>query len=61
MFLKLKCCLNFEQDFEVEVKSRCLVEISKSMLCRDSEDEIWSRFVKDLCKNLTKSEEKKLW
>ena len=48
MFLKLKCCLNFEQDFEVEVKSRCLVEILKLMLFRDSEDEILSRFVFEL-------------
>ena len=38
------------QDFEAQVLWRgwCLVEILKMMLGRDSEDEIWSRFVFEL-------------
>ena len=40
----------FGQDFEDQVLWRgwCLVEILKMMLGRDSEDEIWSRFVFEL-------------
>ena len=40
----------FGQDFEAQVLWRgwCLVEILKMMLGRDSEDEIWSRFVFEL-------------
>ena len=40
----------FGQDFEAQVLWRgwCLVEILKLMLGRDSEDEIWSRFVFEL-------------
>ena len=40
----------FGQDFEEQVLWRgwCLVEILKMMLGRDSEDEIWSRFVFEL-------------
>ena len=40
----------FGQDFEAQVLWRgwCLVKILKLMLGRDSEDEIWSRFVFEL-------------
>ena len=40
----------FGQDFEAQVLWRgwCLVEILKMMLGRDSEDELWSRFVFEL-------------
>ena len=49
LFIKLNFCSDFEHNvwsnFKVEVQAKFEVEILKLMLGRDSEDEIWSRFV----------------